>query len=444
MKASLRSFLKSKNFNALLIAFVLIATAFLFFGSSVNVVAQKGGDKPVGGGEEEVTPTGTPLCGFAWGGTSEGTGMGVGWVSFNSKDCDTDDNGTISSAEASAHVGCVEGPTARHGVTVASNGALNGYAWSSNIGWIKFGGLTGNAPTGAAVQNAVLTGTQLSGWARACAGTENGDCSTMTSRTDGWDGWISLRGSSPAYGVNFNDTTDKFSGYSWGGPVVGWLNWAAASGHEVRYCVADNLATSLEADPSTGVSVLNNVDLTVDMFGTASGNADIRFDCEYNGSTPSYDHVFTNVNVVNNTYTAQNACDYGEPGQYTAFVRVDRGGLQSTATAPISVTSPGVLGAVCTVSSPVRINEQVEWRVDITPNASAVPPYTYEFEFNDNQENPVIPPTSDTFVTVNRVYSTLGQKSVHVTVTDNGGGNAAEDECEATTNVIVNPTIIEI
>lgn len=118
------------------------------------------------------------------------------------------------------------------GVSIDSSGNVIGYAWSENIGWIRFGGL-GNFPTGpgTVAANAKIVGSDLIGWARACSGMYK---TSMTeshitcdgnenSRTDGWDGWISLGGTN--YGVKLNSTNDAFSGYAWGSDVIGWINF---------------------------------------------------------------------------------------------------------------------------------------------------------------------------------------------------------------------------
>jgi len=65
------------------------------------------------------------------------------------------------------------------------------------------------------------------GWARACAGTLPGDCSTMEPRTDGWDGWISLSGT--GYGVTYTSSTGAFGGYAWGDVNVGWVDFSGVS-----------------------------------------------------------------------------------------------------------------------------------------------------------------------------------------------------------------------
>jgi hypothetical protein len=104
---------------------------------------------------------------------------------------------------------------------------LSGYAWSDNIGLIKFSGLSsfpvGSGTTAADAHYDASTGL-MTGWARACAGTANGDCSSMTSRTDGWDGWISLSGKA-SDNSNYGVKLDGSHSYAWGSDVVGWIDF---------------------------------------------------------------------------------------------------------------------------------------------------------------------------------------------------------------------------
>ena len=161
------------------------------------------------------------VTGYAW-------SSNIGWIQFNPRGNTTDDV-TISTT-----------------TVTLTTGDFSGYAWSSNIGWIKFGGLS-NFPTtnpqyGDAKVN--LVNGEVTGWARACAGTLPGDCTNMNSRTDGWDGWIELSGTShtspdstgyydsenwsqgtSTKGVTMDPVKGKFSGYAWGGEVVGWVNF---------------------------------------------------------------------------------------------------------------------------------------------------------------------------------------------------------------------------
>ncbi len=129
--------------------------------------------------------TGTPLTGYAWSDT-------IGWISLS-------------------------GST--YGISFDSNGDMSGYAWSDTIGWISAntGDLTG-CPSGSC--RAKLSGNGLQGWLKALAG--------GSSQSGGWNGWISLKGSSPAYGVTEN-ANGTFAGYAWGSDVVGWINFSYAS-----------------------------------------------------------------------------------------------------------------------------------------------------------------------------------------------------------------------
>ncbi|GEM_PF-1983249 len=121
----------------------------------------------------------------------------------------------------------------------AVTGDLTGWSWSPNIGWIKFGCPSGSClsdfPTGSGNAKINLATGVVSGWARACAGTVSGDCSSMTSRTDGWDGWIELAGTNHNsqadplktgnYGLFLDILTGKLTGKAWGGEVVGWVDF---------------------------------------------------------------------------------------------------------------------------------------------------------------------------------------------------------------------------
>jgi hypothetical protein len=148
------------------------------------------------------------LIGWGW-------SSNTGWISFNS------DNPT-------------EGTGASYAVTVATTstlGTFSGYAWSSNIGWISFSHGDAGHPNATVDLSTGPNKGKVSGWARACAGTVNRDC-TGADAPGGWDGWISLSGvnhESPfldgTKGVTLNSLTGKFNGHSWGSDVVGWLTF---------------------------------------------------------------------------------------------------------------------------------------------------------------------------------------------------------------------------
>lgn len=140
-----------------------------------------------------------PVDLWGWGWSSN-----AGWISFSSAN-----SGTGAGSAYSVKMG-----------TSTDRGYLGGWAWSSNLGWISFSNGDGSHPNGVVDFN---TGA-VTGWARACAGTVNGDCTSAT-RPD-WDGWISLSGSnhgSPGSGVTYDASTGKFRGFSWGSDIVGWM-----------------------------------------------------------------------------------------------------------------------------------------------------------------------------------------------------------------------------
>ncbi len=155
------------------------------------------------------------LNGYVWSDT-------IGWISL---DC--------TSGSPTGNNICA---TSNYSISVDASGFIDGYGWSDSIGWIKFGGLS-DFPSGdgTTAQNAKITANQIAGWIRACAGTIGGDCSSMNSSTDGWDGWISLSGN-PTYGASV--AAGIFSGFGWGSDVVGWLDF-------------DNVSTTYQACEAT-------------------------------------------------------------------------------------------------------------------------------------------------------------------------------------------------
>ena len=185
------------------------------------------------------------LFGYAWGATDDnGDGDpdgGPGWISFNCKN--------TSSCS-----------TSNYSVVLKTTNDLVGYAWAntydpvagtSTYGWLKFGGLSG-FPSGSGTQsvNARLNtvNNRIEGWARFCSGTTTafqtnsnipGDC-TGGDRTDGWDGWVALRGSissgglGSVYGVDASAPSSTgvrtLSGKAWGSGVnVGWIDFSGVT-----------------------------------------------------------------------------------------------------------------------------------------------------------------------------------------------------------------------
>lgn len=121
-----------------------------------------------------------------------------------------------------------------HGVYVDASGNLLGYAWSENVGWLKFGGLSGFPTTDPTVTSSnakiVTSGgvRYLKGWARFCspvAGLPSCIPGENYSMNGGWTGWVSFDGSNRTISISNTETpagSDKYplSGYGWGADMV--------------------------------------------------------------------------------------------------------------------------------------------------------------------------------------------------------------------------------
>ena len=239
--------------------------------------------------------------GFAW-------SSNIGWISFNS----TNDHDPATAG--------IQPSTHDYGVHKNTDGTLVGYAWSSNIGWIRFGGLSGfPVEAGTVAQNAQITGSSLVGWARACGGTLSApnDCSVMTPRADGWDGWISLqKTTAPAYGVTYSGTS--FTGYAWGSDVVGWILFDPQSVLPPAQC------------SSCGVSTGGDVTFDVKVGGASiNGNTSVVY-----GSAPTYEWTITDLPSV--------SCDIEKVSGSTPFTNIiGRTTSGSYASPPASTLTDG-------------------------------------------------------------------------------------------------------
>ncbi len=140
-------------------------------------------------------------------------------VSSPTKAQTTVPSGALNGYAWSSNIGWID----MNGVTVDSTGNISGYAWSSNVGWVSFNQTDlGGCPAGGSGCTATMNLSGLSGWARVCTGTTNKDCQSA-GRTDGFDGWISLDG------VTFDGGTKTFGGYAWGSNVVGWVDFSGVT-----------------------------------------------------------------------------------------------------------------------------------------------------------------------------------------------------------------------
>jgi hypothetical protein len=130
--------------------------------------------------------------------------------------------GTLSGWAWSDNLGWISFSGSNYGVVVQADGTLAGYAWtnpqdeisgSNNIGWISFNAVD----TASCGQVATLSGTSITGWAKVISADSNG-----------WNGCVSLNGTSPSYGMSLPggaSVTGTAEGYLWSDDTIGgWIS----------------------------------------------------------------------------------------------------------------------------------------------------------------------------------------------------------------------------
>lgn len=158
--------------------------------------------------------------GWAW-------SSNIRWISFNSSNCDTDNDG-----KSNGGTGCPAAGTAMSAYSVkidSANGNFSGYAWSSRIGWIAFGdynadgkidssdeSISGAPCSGNCRAKLNLSNNQVTGWARV-----------LRYKSFGGDrGWIKLSGTATngsTYGIYKNG--NNLEGWVWGSENIGWIRF---------------------------------------------------------------------------------------------------------------------------------------------------------------------------------------------------------------------------
>lgn len=278
------------------------------------------------------------VTGWAW-------SSNIGWISLNCTN--TNSCGTT-------------GGNVNYGLTIANNGDITGYAWSPNIGWIKFGGFANSSfpnisGDGTSPINANLSGTKITGWARACNGlndvitnpqinqtVSNGTACTGVPRTDGWDGWISLHNSNDDYGVNVSSSTGAITGFAWGSDVVGWIQFDATTSLAIAAPTLVLTATANGVSGSTlTVSSGDTVTLSAvgSLLNTTAGNGTASYTLDPSGATH---------------WSGSKTCPSTTSLPYTAFTVTNTGSAVATYTYSLSCNNAS--GAGSTVSNIVTVN----------------------------------------------------------------------------------------
>ncbi len=306
------------------------------------------------------------ISGYSWNGgrwtdtnfnnTEEGGELmanpgGMGWLSLN---CSTGGNcGDVN-----------------YGINIGTDGYINGYAWSSNYGWMKFGGLTDFPTTGVGngttQDNAKLIGNSIKGWARFCSPSASPtECTGYVKnlRNGGWDGWIALSGNAidaTPYGLTLDivNGAGAITGYAWGGNndgenVVGWINFSNASYQEVVDPTITISATPVNI-PANSTTVLSWSGVNIESSGagcTATG--------DWSGTRP-----------------------YPAPAGGVTI------GPLATGTYTYSIQCMGPLGVLSNISS-VDINVGGTTALDFYASPSpSYPPYQTTLHWNDIPASP--------------------------------------------------------
>lgn len=451
-------------------------------------------------------PTGQ-LCGFAWMGSDVSsavpTQMGSGWISFNSKDCDTNNDGVISPGQnGDADIpGCPATTTPVYNVTVTDNGSgqqtrqINGYAWSSNLGWLKFGNgdITlrngtvqhdgyGDLDTNAMPQfsNYPRSQSQISssangvsdvtGFARFCVATTGRDCSSSNAEFGDWDGWVALAATANGqnnglFTTQYNSNTNRFFGWSWGGGAtgtttspVGWVKWDPTNDRGAQYCFVETLNVALYPSPAEFTQSTTSLSYNPTLRAVASPagvSTDFKFSCDPNQGLPFTGWVSNGTDTYSTT-----ACSYpiGQgllttDAPYSPQVvsrRPLNGGnngsyLYATTSANIIVhrpPQPNDLGAICSATpTHTQVHGNIVWQVQLTTPGAAGDTYNYDFQFADGQGATAINNTQSTTTTVTRTYNTTGAKLLTTYITDNTSNRTGQ--CNTRANITVNPNVTE-
>lgn len=145
----------------------------------------------------------------------------------------------------------------------SETGDVSGYAWSSNIGWIDFSNVQGNSD-----------------------GSITGSAKALAANGSGWDGEIWMSGNKtngdpwedPDGIVGVRIDNNQVKGFAWGGPVVGW----------VKFDGLFSLGDDPENPECTGTCIDGPTDptdskLTIGITGSESENEQV--DVSYDGNS---------------------------------------------------------------------------------------------------------------------------------------------------------------
>jgi hypothetical protein len=355
--------------------------------------------------------SGDNVWGWAWAGfpTSTPLEAGSGWISFNSKNCDSNGDGITDTGN---YPNCPSGlSTQNYGVNIDSSSLkFSGRAWVGGgeeggsskrvLGWLSFERSETGAPPSASddpcpdgsciakvgdVDPAICDTNgnhkldsqcggddstdignykQVFGWARFCGIPDGG--STVVCGGDGWDGWVKFSHFSPIVARRYGTTIDmtgtpnkEFKGWAWGSDVVGWISFNCSN---QGVCGTSNykVLTSLVINhpPIASFSCHDTQDCSGPADPTCTGY--IGSFCLKNNSTDTDSNISNSVWNINGhaldcSITGNPTCNYTpsgiSAGTYTATLTVtDSFGLSNTTSTSITLLQDIIADFRCSLS----------------------------------------------------------------------------------------------
>lgn len=284
--------------------------------------------------------------GWAWGGGAANT-RGMGWISMNSSDCDTDGNGLIDNLSC----GVIGLPIPTYAVNVPmTDGNLSGYAWSEHYGWISFNASdAAGCPSGTCPARRV--GDSILGWARTLSIRDAGV------NAGGWQGWINLNSANSvggsSYGLEILKMTKRISaGYPdttcITNPIactyaysdeLGWIDFSLA-GYSADYRICPSNLTITEG-MNASLHAYYNANGLVDCLNL-TGATDVTNLVTWNSSIPGVATVGAGTGLVTGIMAG------------SSIVTSSNYSGKTAPSVPVSVVCASDYAALCAAASPAE------------------------------------------------------------------------------------------
>ena len=136
-----------------------------------------------------------------------------------------------------------------------------------------------------------------------------------------------------------------------------------------------DLLVNIQVTPDSGLAPLNNVDISVQVSGSATGDITYKFDCTSDGG---WEQIITSAST---NYTAVDLCSYSTPGNYIANIVVIRGGLVFDSQAAIVVQQTSDSLAVTLLAIPSSGNAPL-YDVDLRATVSGTATGSINYKFD--------------------------------------------------------------